>query len=156
MFRLSLSSFTGIFDIEPIHSAMDYRHMVLNQYTPMTPHFKLDFPGLPLSSYADLSVRTELAPMSTAAFVPLPAAQIIQISMTTNYVYEEEPDCYDICLSREKLLHLFSLEHLSDSGQSLVKLAWEVWGEHTTRWFQTCRENHLISSTYGSRHLQAI
>ncbi|KAF8603265.1 hypothetical protein BDV93DRAFT_523345 [Ceratobasidium sp. AG-I] len=95
-------------------------------YTPLTPHFQLDFPELPPGSYACLSVRAELAPTVTAAFAPLPTARIIQLSMTVNYHDGDEPDYYDICLSREKLLHLFSLEHLLEQGQSLIKLGWEV------------------------------
>lgn len=134
-----------------------------SQYTSMTPHFQLDFPEFPPGSYAQFSMRSELASMTTAygsaVFVPLPTARIIEVSMLVGHYNRRDAEfsCYGICLSKQKLLHLISLEHSPEPGQSLIKIPWEAWGERTTRWFEnTGTGGYWISRAYGTRFLRIM
>lgn len=112
-------------------------------YKSLVPHFQLDFPAFPPDTYTYLSVYAKPGPTRStsgpAAFIPLPTTQIIRLSMVVNYDerLNRDEDYYDICLSKEKLLRLFSLASSPEPNNLPIRIPWDAWGERATRWFSS-------------------
>lgn len=133
----------------------------VSKYEPMVPRFQLDFPAFRSGSITHLLMRVEPAPTvpasDSAAFVPLPIARVIQLSMNVSQgdMWNHDPEHYSIFVSKEKLLKcLASLGHSSESDESPKEIPWEAWGEYATRWFGACADIPAwIRRAYGTRFI---
>ncbi|CCO30303.1 hypothetical protein BN14_04330 [Rhizoctonia solani AG-1 IB] len=136
----------------------------VSSYPIITPRFEFAFPEFPEDAIAYLLMRAEPAPTlgstGPATFMPQPTARIIQLSMSV--IQSSGPERglrqYQIFLSKTQILKYMEIYGVMSElvPDSLVRIPWELWGEHATRWFGTpAAMSPWICRTYGSRFIQA-
>ncbi|CAE6501776.1 unnamed protein product [Rhizoctonia solani] len=150
--------YTGIRSPSPSPTPQTEFHS--SNYPNLVPGFEFAFPEFPEGASAYLLMRAEPVPtlgsIGPAMFMPMPTSRVIQLSMSI--IQSSGPERgmrqYQIFLSKSRLLKCMA-SHAS-SPESPVRVAWEEWGEHTTRWFATSiAMSPWICRTYGTRFIQS-
>ncbi|KAG8753178.1 hypothetical protein FRC11_007640 [Ceratobasidium sp. 423] len=134
-----------------------------SNYPTIMPSFEFALLEFPEGTSAYLLLRAEPVPTlgstGPAMFMPMPTSRVIQLGMSIiqNSGPERGLRQYQIFLSKSRLLKsMASHGGLNDSSpKSPVRVPWEEWGEHTTRWFATSvAMSPWICRTYGTRFIQ--
>ncbi|KAF8699684.1 hypothetical protein RHS03_07099, partial [Rhizoctonia solani] len=144
----------------------------ISQYPVAKPSFEFGFPEFSEGAHAYLLMRSEPVPTlgstGPAKFMPRPSSRIVQLSMSVVQSVGPQRGLrqYHIFLSKTQILKCMKMYDDAPTAklgpgseadsESPIRIPWERWGEHATRWFGTpAAMSPWICRTHGTRFIQA-
>ncbi|KAG8713132.1 hypothetical protein FRC08_013650 [Ceratobasidium sp. 394] len=133
------------------HEALNGQTLDISSIPSLIPTLTFQFPRLrdsaAISEWCFLLRSDYGSRASLAISAPFANSRALSLGLTMDLLHEGQNIPLRIFVDTHQLLR-----HLGQAKQQTAPaLAWEDWGENTTRWFHSDRQNHWICWMFGSR-----